>query len=128
MFSQESREIMKILNSSWYSSDEEWLERFNTDFEFRNAFASYAMNWEAIGTLLKTGMLNIEILALFISTNTLNEWERYRNIIHNLRLQNKRVYDMWEYTYDTLIAYLEDHPELKPGQPAVPPIKPSTLP
>ena len=119
---------MKILNSSWYSSDEEWLERFNTDFEFRNAFASYAMNWEAIGTLLKTGMLNIEILALFISTNTLNEWERYRNIIHNLRLQNKRVYDMWEYTYDTLIAYLEDHPELKPGQPAVPPIKPSTLP
>ena len=45
-----------------------------------------------------------------------------------MRQVNRRAYDMWEYTYDTLMTYLEEHPELKPGPTASPPIIPSINP
>ena len=115
MWSPETQERLRILNSSWDASDEEWLERDNSDYEFRNAWDIHAMEWEAIGTLLKKGLYDVELLALYIATQTIRTWERYSDIIHNWQLSNKRAYDMWEYTYDTLMKYLEEHLELAPG-------------
>ena len=118
MWSPESKEIVKILGTSWYATDEEWLERFNSDTEFHYAFEAYANSWEAIGTLLKKDYFDVELLALYVSTNTISEWERYRSIIRDMQSRNRRAYDMWEYTYDSLMEYLEEHPELAPGPPA----------
>jgi len=115
MWSPEFEERVAIINSSRDASDEEWLERYNSDYEFQRAFTAYAYAWEAIGTLLKKGLYDIELVALYFATTTISEWERYSDIIHNMQLRNKRAYDMWEYTYDTLMKYLEEHPELAPG-------------
>ena len=126
MISPEMENVMKILKSSYSSSEEEWFEKYNNNIELQNAFAKYSLGWEAIGTTLKTGLINIELLAIFISTTTIAEWERYRNLVYVMRQQNRRAYDMWEYTYDTLMAYLEEHPELKPGPISMPPYNPSS--
>ena len=115
MWSPELAGKVAILLSMWEASDEEWLERYNSDHEFNRAFTVYAYAWEAMGTLLKKGMYDIELLALYYATGTISEWERYRDIIHNWRSSNKRSFDMWEYAYDTLMKYLEEHPELAPG-------------
>ena len=115
MWSPGMEEKVLLLDSMLDASDEEWLERYNSDDEFSRAFTVYAYAWEALGTLLKAGMYDVELLALYYATGTIYEWERYRDIVHNWRLINKRSYDMWEYAYDALKRYLEEHPELAPG-------------
>ena len=117
MWSPESQELFQILGTMRDASDDEWLEHYNSDMEFQRAFTAYAYFWEAIGTMLKKGFFDVELLALYLATTTISEWERYSGIVHRMQLRNKRAYDMWEYAYESLVAYLEEHPELKPGPP-----------
>ena len=85
------------------------------DADYLHAFTRLARIYEAVGVFLKEDLMNIRLLALYDTTGTIHYWERYRDIIYEQRNRRntKRSWDMWEYTYDTLRAYLEEHPELK---------------
>jgi len=115
-FSKEGFEYMNILDKANVSNYEEFLEKSSNDVEYYNAFIRLARIYEAIGVFLKEGLLNIRLIALYETTGTIAYWEKYREIIYEQRrrINNNRWWDMWEYTYDTLKVYLEEHPELAP--------------
>ncbi len=117
-----SREIQEALDIIWplkHLSDEEFLVKYRDDWKFRRAFIHWAYLMERVGVLLKEGLIDVEMMAISGSSasTVINEWEDYRNIVYTMRQTGqigKRSYDMWEYTYDTLMKYFEEHPELAP--------------
>lgn len=109
----ESTRILQVAN---WSSYEEWLEKVWNDPEYQIAFTYQAECFETLGVFLREGTFDIRILALRGATGTIGLWEKYKDVIYNERERrnNRRWYDMWEYAYDSLKRYLEEHPELKP--------------
>jgi len=119
IWSKDSQEALDVIWPLKHLSDEEFLEKYRDDWKFRRAFTHWAYLFERGGVLLKEGLLDIEMISNSASvTRTLiDEWEDYRNVIYTMRqsgTRNKRSFNMWEYTYDSLMKYLEEHPELAP--------------
>ena len=98
------------------SNYDEFREKMDNDAEYRSAFVFCAWLYESIGVILKEGLVGVRLLALYDAIGTIQAWERYKEIIYELRKRsnNKRRWGMWEYTYNTLMRYLDEHPELKP--------------
>ena len=44
------------------------------------------------------------------------EWEKYEDVIYEMRkrVNDRRHRGEWEYLYNAIMKYLEEHPELKP--------------
>jgi len=119
VWSRETQEALDVIWPLKHLSDEEFLEKFRDDWKFRRAFTHWAYLMERGGVLLKEGLIDIELMVNSASlTRTLiDEWEDYRNVIYKLRqssARSKRSFNIWEHTYDSLMKYLEEHPEMAP--------------
>jgi len=86
------------------------------DVEYYMAFQYWADCFESAGIYLREGMFDIKLWAIRAASGTIWWWERHREVIYNERKRrnDRRYLDMWEYAYDQLMKYLEEHPELKP--------------
>jgi len=119
VWSKETQEALDVIWPLKHLSDEEFLEKYRDDWKFRRAFTYWAYYWERCGVLLKEGLIDIDMTVNSASgaRTTIDEWEDYRNVIYKLRqsdARSKRSFNMWEYTYDSLMKYLEEHPEMAP--------------
>ena len=108
----------RILDNAW-SSYEEFKSIYhygeNKDPEFCKAYDLVCGFFEGVGVLVKENLLDIRLVALLISTQTRSFWELNQLIIDEFRedLNAPRIWSEFEYLYNELVAYLEDHPELK---------------
>jgi hypothetical protein len=90
-----------------YSADE------NPDFWRRDVAI---MGWyERIGVLVKTGLLDVHLMALSFGGPTRMLWENLEPILEPLRekFQYPRLWSETEYLCKEVIKYMEEHPELK---------------
>ncbi len=113
---EDIQEVYFIVYGNFNNVDE-FMEKFNTDNKFYRVFLRYAYWWDAIGTMVKQGLVPIEY-AVFAGgaamRTILQEWENFSNVVYRLRerrQRTKRDFDNWEYLYDELVKYLEEHPE-----------------
>jgi len=114
--SKEGLDNIKILNYAAWSNHEEWLEKYRNDVEYNGAFMWLKDIFEGIGVSLRLGYLDIKLLAHYNTQSTIYWWEKYRDLIYNERgrRNDRRWHSEWEYLYDELMKYLEEHPELSP--------------
>ena len=114
--SREGLEYARICSQAKWSDYDEWLERYSSDEDYRMAFQYWSACFEHTGVYLKENIFDIRLLALCAASGVIWWWERHRDVIYERRkrLNRRRYCDMWEYAYDQLMEYLEEHPELKP--------------
>ena len=70
--------------------------------------------YEGLGVLVKEGLVPIRYVALLMADITRRLWEKLALVIDEIREYNNqpRIASEWEYLYDELMKYMEDHPEL----------------
>jgi len=113
---KEGLEYLRVEDGATWSSYEEWLEIYRNDAEYHDAFKWLAHIYAGVGALLREGLLNIRMVALVAASGIIGDWEKYKDVIYEWR---KRTNDRtsrseWEYLYNTIMKYLEEHPELAP--------------
>jgi hypothetical protein len=113
--SKEGLEKLQILLDDTWSDHEEWLERYRNNAEYKTAFIWLKDTYEVIGVTLRLGYVDIKLMAYYDPRTSLYWWEKYRDIIYKERERrnNSRWHSEWEYSYNVLVQYLEEHPELK---------------
>ena len=109
------QEVFDIVNPHFDTVDE-FFEKYDSDIKFQRVFFRWAYYWENVGTLLKLGYLPIEFIATSSSTTDaiFIAWERFRDVVYRFREtghRSRRNFAMWEYLYDELVKYIEEHPE-----------------
>jgi hypothetical protein len=114
--SQEGLDNMRVLGNATWSSYEEWLEKYHSNAEYRKAWSWLLQLYEAIGVCLRLGLVDIKLLALHGVNSHIYWWEKHKDLIYNERKRrnNRRYRSQWEYLYNELVKYLEEHPELAP--------------
>ena len=114
--SREGMECARICSQAKWSDYDEWLERYMSDEDYNMAFRYWMNCLDHTGVYLKENIIDIRLLALRAAWGVIWWWEKHRDVIYEQRkrLNNRRYCDMWEYTYDQLMKYLEEHPELAP--------------
>lgn len=102
-----------VMNNNWSSYQE--FSELRKKPEFYEAFLFINGFFEGIGVLVKEGMLDIRWIALLMASWTIEYWEKIREAIieHKKIIGAKRLLSEYEYLYDELLKYLEQHPELK---------------
>lgn len=65
---------------------------------------------------MREGLLNVRMVALVGATYVIDDWEKYEDVIYEMRKRrnDRRFRGEWEYLYNTIMKYLEEHPELAP--------------
>jgi len=113
--SKEGIDSLQLLMEANWSSYEEWLEKYQNNPAYNNALSFYIMYMEGLGVFIKENLVDIKLIALFFAGITRIMWEKYRDIIaeERKRLNYRRYASEWEYTYNELLKYMEQHPELK---------------
>ena len=114
--SKEGLENFGVLGRVTWSSYEEWLELRRDDLEYDIAYRWIAGVYDGIGALLREGLLNVRMVALVATHFAIYHWEKHKGVIYDWRKRrNARSYrSEWEYLYNELVKYLEEHPELAP--------------
>lgn len=71
--------------------------------------------YEGLGVFVKEGLIDIRLVALTMTNMTRSLWERLAPIVKKARIQTAfpRLLSEFEYLYDELMNYIEEHPELK---------------
>jgi hypothetical protein len=112
---KEGLENLGVINRATWSSYGEWLE-LRRDEEYYEAYNWLANIYDGIGALLREGLLNVRMVALVDASGIIWDWEKYKDVIYEMRKrQNDRRYrGEWEYLSNTMMKYLEEHPELAP--------------
>jgi hypothetical protein len=69
-----------------------------------------------MGALVREGLLNIRMVILVGARHIIDNWEKYEDVIYEMRVRvnDKRHRGEWEYLYNAIMKYLEEHPELAP--------------
>jgi hypothetical protein len=113
--SKEGIDSVQLLMEANWSSHEEWLEKYRNNPVYYNALSFYIGYMEGLGVFIKENLVDIKLIALFFAGVTRMMWEQYRDIIteERKRLNYRRYASEWEYTYNELLKYMEEHPELK---------------
>lgn len=106
-------ELMEHLNFKWSTFDE-WSERIDNDVKAQHAWINLSYFYEQLGVLVREGYIDIRLVALYDTVGITAGWEYYREIISVFKKDYRRSGENWEYVYDELMKYLEEHPELKP--------------
>jgi hypothetical protein len=120
--------FMQVYNQYTMEKYKQWLE-INTwewedyeDFQAKYSALESAQNlssirsWlEGLGVLVKSGLVPIEIVALFMTGTIRRYWEKFGPLTleFRTRLNFPRFGGEGEYLYKTLMEYVEEHPELK---------------
>ena len=70
--------------------------------------------YEGLGTMVKEGLIPIRYVALLQAGVTRQLWEKYAPYFEQVRVtwEQPRISSEWEYLYNELIKYMEEHPEL----------------
>ena len=113
-YSKEGLVHTRVLGNATWSSYEEWLELRRDDLEYDAAYLWLSQLYEGIGASVRLGHADIRLLAHCMPRGHLRWWERYRDVVYGQRkrLNTRRYRSEWEYLYNELVKYLEEHPEL----------------
>jgi hypothetical protein len=99
---------------------------WKTSEDLANDFSSYdgriiigtlASYYEGLGILVKEGLLDIRIIALFMTGPFREFWKKLMPVKDKFRVISKwpRAFIETEYLYKELTKYLKQHPELEPN-------------
>ena len=75
----------------------------------------YMINfYEGLGVLVKENLIPIRYVALLMAGITRKLWEKHALVVDEIRkAENQpRIASEWEYLYNELMKYMEEHPEL----------------
>jgi hypothetical protein len=108
-------EHLEILSNSVFSSVSEYNALKESDADFNKVFKAYAIFYEALGVLVKEGLLDVRFIALMWGGTTRMYWEKIVPIIEDLRdyYNYPRNLSETEYVCKEVIKYMKDHPELQ---------------
>jgi hypothetical protein len=97
------------------STYEEWLEYYRGNPDYRTAMLWITYVIEGIGLLIREDLVNIRLVAIFMAGSTRMLWETFRDIVYKERgrREYRRFASEWEYTYNELMKYMKEHPELQ---------------
>ncbi len=72
--------------------------------------------FEGVGVLIREGLLDVRLVALLMTGQAKMFWERNQSFIEEMRRDwnAPRIWSEWEYLYNELMKYNEEHPELSP--------------
>ena len=111
---KEGIESSRILSEANWTSYEEWLEKYKKDPEYDKALSGMVTYMEGLGVFVKEDLVDIKLMALLMAGGMRMSWEKHRDIIYEerKRLNYPRYASEWEYFYNELMKYMEEHPEL----------------
>jgi hypothetical protein len=109
------REAYQLWVDIEYEDFDDFWERYGSDPKFWEKNATIIMWYENIGVLVKEGLLNIRLIALMYAGGTRKIWEKLEPLMDGLRVKfdYPRVYSETVYLCETLMQYMDEHPELK---------------
>ena len=112
--SVESIKQIGIIRSAEWSTYEEWLDVYQKNDDYRNAFSWFLTTMEGFGVFIREGLIDIRLIALFIAGPSRELWEAHKEIIYRERERRNmpRYGSEWEYSKNELMKYMEKHPEL----------------
>lgn len=109
----------KVMRTHW-ESYEEYMQKQDwnsdeSDSEFIRAANLVYCFYEGLGVFVKEGLVDIRMIALTMTYMTRTLWEKIAPMIYKSReqLNYPRMLSEFEYLYDELMKYIEEHPELK---------------
>jgi hypothetical protein len=88
-----------------------------SSYEGRMIIGTLASYYEGLGILVKEGLLDIRIIALFMTGTFREFWGKLMPVISEFRTLTEwpRAFIETEYLYQELTKYLKEHPELEPN-------------
>ena len=110
----------KVMSTHWDDYDDymkiaDWMNPDNADKEYLEAQRYVSSFYEGLGVFVKEGLVDIRMVALTMTYMTTRYWEKLAPIVYEGR--KRWNYPRWlsefEYLYDVLMKYIEEHPELK---------------
>jgi hypothetical protein len=98
-----------------WKSPEDLVNDFSS-YEGRMIIGTLASYYEGLGILVKEGLLDIRIIALFMTGTFREYWEKLLPVMNEFRTVTEwpRAFIETEYLYKELTKYLKEHPELTP--------------
>ena len=109
----------KVMRTHW-ESYEEYMQKQDwnsdeSDSEFIRAANLVYCFYEGLGVFVKEWLVDIRMIALTMTHMTRTLWEKIAPIIYEMRKRRNypRALSEFEYLYDELMKYIEEHPELK---------------
>ena len=111
--SLEGIEQARILRENTWATYEEWLDLYQNSVDYRRAFSWWLTATEGVGVLLKEGLVDIRLLALFLTGPTLDYWKYFGPIIQKERERRyPTLGSEFEYTVNELKKYLKENPNI----------------
>jgi len=109
----------KVMRTHW-ESYEEYMQKQDwnsdeSDSEFIRAANLVYCFYEGLGVFVKEGLVDIRMIALTMTYATRTLWEKIAPVVYESRkrMNYPRMLSEFEYLYDELMKYIEEHPELK---------------
>ncbi len=98
-----------------YEDFDDFWERYGSDPSFWEKNGPILAWYENMGVLVKEGLLSIRLIALMYAGSTRKFWEKLEPLMDGLRVKfdYPRIWSETVYLCETLIQYMEEHPELK---------------
>ena len=99
----------------WEDFDDFWEKYGPSDAELSAIRSSVLAFFEGIGVLVKRGLIDMNLVVDLLYTGIKETWEKYEEIIYGWRTKAgiPHIWKNYEYLYNELMKYVEEHPELK---------------
>ena len=117
----EFRKAMDTYFNLSYKDYDEYDLKYRSDLETHVQIEKVSSYMEGLGVLVREGYIGIRLIALHTSADIMFTWEKIKPMVYEYRKRNDypRYYIEFEYLYNTLIEYAEQHPELQIKAPNV---------
>ncbi len=110
----------KVMSTNWDDYEEyitiaDFRDPDSSDKEYLEAQSYVCSFYEGLGVFVKEGLVDIRMIALTMTYMTKSYWEKLASIVYEgrKRMNYPRMLSEFEYLYDELMKYIEEHPELK---------------
>jgi hypothetical protein len=110
----------KVMSTHWddyeaYITIADYRNPDSSDKEYLEAQGYVSSFYEGLGVFVKEGLVDIRMIALTMTYMTKSYWEKHAPVVYESRKRHDypRMLSEFEYLYDELMKYLEEHPELK---------------
>jgi hypothetical protein len=92
----------------------DWFNPEPEDPEFLDAWNYVGSFFEGLGVFVREGLIPIRLIALTMSGVTQSVWSVQSPYLEDERKRfgATRLWSEWEYLYNELVKYMEEHPEL----------------
>jgi hypothetical protein len=93
---------------------DDFMEKYG-DLESTQKWSAISGWLEGLGVLVKSELVPIHLVALFITGLITEYWKKFGPLTleYRTRYESPRGGSETEYLYNTLMAYVEEHPELR---------------